>query len=428
MAGVMIGIDPHKGSHTAVALDGREKGLGQVRVRASAGQAAVLLEWAADWPKRTWAIEGARGLEQLLAQQLIAVGERVVDVPPKLAARVRLLNTGQINKNDPNDARSVAIAALRARDLAQVEAEDQTMVMRIWSRRYRDLGRLRTQLLCRLHTVLCELTPGGFRRELSAGQAVAVLDGIVADCPITQAKLEFARDLVADLQRLDAQRRDARRRTARAVAASGTSTTDIYGVGPIVAGTVLGYVRDIGRFATRHRFASYNGTAPIEVSSGDRVIYRLSRRGNRQLNYVIHMAAVSQIRHRGSEGRAYYDKKIADGMTGKCALRSLKRKISDALYERMLQDARRRVTGIGKDPGGQSGNDAASSAAGSHPDRPALRTSHSRATPNPRTATGEQAMLTSPPAPARRRTRRSAAGVQVEPRPGPRRGRGQDRP
>ena len=100
------------------------------------------------------------------------------------------------------------------------------------------------------------------------------------------------------------------------MAASGTSTTGIYGVGPILAGTVLGYVRDIGRFATRHRFASYNGTAPIEVSSGDRVIYR---RGNRQLNYVIHMAAVSQIRHRGSEGRAYYDKKIDEGMTGKSA-------------------------------------------------------------------------------------------------------------
>ena len=162
------------------------------------------------------------------------------------------------------------------------------------------------------------------------------------------------------------------------MAASGTSTTGIYRVGPILAGTVLGYVRDIGRFATRHRFASYNGTAPIEVSSGDRVIYR---RGNRQLNYVIHMAAVSQIRHRGSEGRAYYDKKIADGMTGKCALRSLERKISDTLYQRMLEDARRPDTGTSKDPGGQSGNDAAPSAAGSHPDRPALRTSHSRATP-----------------------------------------------
>ena len=97
------------------------------------------------------------------------------------------------------------------------------------------------------------------------------------------------------------------------MAASGTSITDIYGVGPIVAGTVLGYVRDIGRFPNRDRFASYNGTAPIEVSSGDRTIYRLSRRGNRQLNHAIHMATVTQIRYPGTIGRTYYDRKVAEG-------------------------------------------------------------------------------------------------------------------
>jgi transposase len=113
MAGVMIGIDPHKGSHTAFAIDARERQLRRIRVRC-AGQAEGLLQWAARWPKRRWAIEGARGLGQLLAQQLIAAGEQVVDVPPKLGARVRLLDTGQINKNDENDARSVAVAALRA--------------------------------------------------------------------------------------------------------------------------------------------------------------------------------------------------------------------------------------------------------------------------------------------------------------------------
>ncbi len=425
MAGVMIGIDPHKGSHTAFAIDAREKRLGQLRVRASSKQVEVLLGWAAGWPRRIWAIEGARGLGQLLSQQLIATGERVLDVPPKLAARVRLLDSGQINKNDPNDARSVAVAALRAHDLPQLSGEDQTMVMRVWSRRYRDLGTLRTQAVCRLHTVLCELVAGGVRKQLRTSQAIELLTRIVVDTPIAQAKLELARDLVADLQRIDTQRREARRRTAQAVAASGTSITDIYGVGPIVAGTVLGYVRDIGRFPNRDRFASYNGTAPIEVSSGDRTIYRLSRRGNRQLNYVVHMAAVSQIRHRGSEGRAYYDKKIADGMTGKCALRALKRKISDALYERMIDDARRRDAG--KDPGGQSGNDAVSSVAGSHPGRPALWTSHSRAETNSRTTTGQRS-LASRPAPDRRRSSRSAGGVQVEPRPGPRRGRGQERP
>jgi len=85
----------------------------------------------------------------------------VLDVPPKLAARVRLLDTGQINKNDPNDARSVAVAALRAHDLPQLTVEGYITVMRVWARRYHDLGRLRTQLLCRLHAVLCELVPGG---------------------------------------------------------------------------------------------------------------------------------------------------------------------------------------------------------------------------------------------------------------------------
>src|SRR6476646_7359419 len=420
----MIGIDPHTGSHTAFVIDGREKPLGQLRVRASCEQAEALLGWAGRWRQRTWAIEGARGLGQLLAQQLLAAGERVLDVPPKLTARVRLLESGQINKTDENDARAVAIAALRARQLPQLTVEDQTIVMRVWARRYHDLGRLRTQAVCRLHTVLCELVPGGVRRQLRTSQAVELVDRIVADSPIARAKLELARELIADLQRIDTQRREAKRHTARAVDASGTSITSIYGVGPIVAGTVLGYVRDVRRFPTRDRFASYNGTAPIEVSSGDRKIYRLSRRGNRQLNHAIHMAAISQIRHHDSQGRAYYEKKIAEGMTGKTALRALKRKISDALYARMIDDARHLTA---KDPGGHTGNDSASSAAGSHPETPALRKSHSRATANSRTGTGQRP-LTRRPAPDRRRTSRRATGVQVEPRPGPHRGRGQDRP
>jgi transposase len=385
VTGVVIGIDPHKGSHTAVVLDAAENVLGQVRVRARADQVPHLQRWAQAWPDRVWAIEGARGLGQLLTQQLLGAGERVVDVQPKLAARVRLLNTGAVNKNDPNDARSVAIAALRGRGLAEVTAEDDTMVLRVWSRRYRDLASLRTQVVCRLHAVLCDLVPGGFSKQITAGQAIEVLAGITAHGAIAQARLELAADLVADLQRLDAQRREIKRRVSRAVAASHTTVTDIYGVGPIVAATVLGYVRDIHRFPTRDRFAAYNGTAPIEASSGNRKIYRLSRRGNRQLNYVIHMAAVTQIRNRGTAGRAYYDRKIAEGKGGKAALRSLKRKISDSIYTRMIDDARPRPHPIAEDPGGQSGNDSVSSAASSHPDTPALRTSHSRATTDPTT-------------------------------------------
>jgi transposase len=262
VAGVMIGIDPHKGSHTAVALDTQEKLLGQLRVRASSRQVGGLLEWAVHWPDRTWAVEGARGLGHLLAQQLIAAGERVLDVPPKLAARIRLLDSSQINKNDDNDARSVAVAAQRGHDLPELSVEDHSMMLRVWARRYHDLGRLRTQAVCRLHALLRELIPGGVRKELRARQAIKVLDGIAADSPVMQAKLELARDLVADLERIDAQRREVKRRTARAVAAAHTTITDVYGVGPIIAATVLGYVRDIRRFPTRDRFASYNGTAP----------------------------------------------------------------------------------------------------------------------------------------------------------------------
>jgi transposase len=381
----MIGVDPHKGSHTAVVLDAGEVVPGQVRVTAGTDQLLRLQRWAQPWPDRVWAVEGARGLGGLLTQQLLAAGERVVDVPPKLAARVRLLNTGQVNKNDPNDARSVAVAALRSRQVSEASLEDHTVVLRVWARRYRDLGRLRTQVMCRLHTVLCEMVPGGFSKEISAGQAIQVLAGITADTPMTAARLELAHDLVDDLQRIDDQRREVRRRTDRAIASSATSITEIYGVGPIVAATVIGYVRDIHRFPTRDHFAAYNGTAPIEASSGNRKIYRLSRRGNRQLNYVIHMAAVTQIRNHGTAGRAYYDRKIAEGMTGKAALRSLKRKVSDAIYNRMINDASRPPSNdTAKDPAGQTGNDSASSVTGSHPEPPALRRSHSRASAKPR--------------------------------------------
>jgi transposase len=262
VTGVIIEIDPHKGSHTAVALDRAEKKLGQLRVRAAPAQVDQLRRWASAWPERTWAVEGARGLGHLLTQQLLACGERVVDVQPKLAARVRLLNTGAVNKNDPNDARSVAVAALRSSDLREVLVEDQTAVLRLWARRYRDLGSARTQLVCRLHAVLCELVPGGFAKEISAGQAAVVLSGLSPRDAVDTARLEFAEVLLEDLRRIDQQRRDTRRRLVRLVAASKTRLTDLYGVGPIIAATVLGYVGDISRFPTRDHFAAYNGTNP----------------------------------------------------------------------------------------------------------------------------------------------------------------------
>jgi hypothetical protein len=132
---------------------------------------------------------------------------------------------------------------------------------------------------------------------------------------------------------------------------------------------VIGDAADVSRFASRDHFAAYNGTAPIEVSSGIRKIYRLSLRGNRRVNHAIHMAAITQIRHSHSQGRAYYDKKLAEGKTHKEALRSLKRPISDAIYARLRADARQSASSANEGPGGQPGNDTDSSAAGSHPER-----------------------------------------------------------
>ena len=409
----MIGVDPHKGSHTAVVIDQAEVVLGQLRVRAGAVQADRLLAWAVAWPERTWAVEGARGMGYLLAQQLVAAGERVLDVQPKLGARVRLLATGATNKNDPNDALSVAIAALRSAAGTRVRPDDHAAVLKMWSKRHRDLSRARNQVVCRLHAVLCDLIPGGVSKQIRAAAAARVLEQARAPGAVQQARHELAAELLADLCRIDAQRREAKKKLAAAVRASGTTLTGIFGVGPAIAATVIGDVRDISRFPTKDRFAAYNGTAPVEVSSGNRVIYRLSLRGNRRLNHAVHMAAVTQVRNAHSEGRAYYDKKVAEGKTPKEALRALKRKISDALYKHLKADAARAAAG----PGGQPGNGSSASAAGLHPERRLF----GQATPGPAPT------LRSRPAASKaacRAQRGQAPGLPALPAPRGRRGSG----
>ena len=401
MAAVMIGADPHQGSHTAVVTGQAGVALGEVRVRASAAQVQQLLAGAAAWPVRTWAIEGAGGLGHLLAQQLAAAGERVLDVQPELAARVRRLAAGAVNKNDPDDARSVAVAALRPAACPPVRADDHAAVLTVWARRHRDLSRSRNQVTCRLHAVLCELVAGGVSKQIRAAAAARLLDQIQPCGAVQAARRDLAGQFLADLRRIDAQRRDTKKTLAAAVRTCGTTVTEVFGVGPAVAATVIGDVRDISRFPGPDCFAAYNGTAPAEVSSGNRKVYRLSLRGNRRLNHAIHMAAVTQIRYRHTKGRAYYDKKIAEGKTPKEALRALKRQVSDAIYQHLKADAARAATA---GPGGHPGNGSVASVAGSHPaDR-----LFGPATPGP------EPTLRPPPGPSKaprpgssRRTRRS---------------------
>jgi transposase len=337
---VLIGVDPHKRSHHAVAIDRDETALGELSVRAAKDQTARLLAWAARFPERRWAIESAGGLGYLLSQQLVGAGEEVLDVPATLAARVRVLGSGRSQKNDPNDALSTAIAALRHRGLREVRPDDHRAILRMLATRHHDLRGLRTQTACRLHAALAALIPGGYSGRLSAKKAASLLRGVRPIDGVAAERKAQAVELLVDLRRLDTAIASVRKRIIVAVEAAKTSVTDVYGVGPVLAAVIVGHTGDVRRFATRHHYASYNGTAPIEASSGPRKRHRLNPRGNRQLNHAIHVAAITQIRN-DTVGRAYFERKVAEGKTKKEALRALKRRVSDAVYRALLADVER---------------------------------------------------------------------------------------
>ena len=227
-----------------------------------------LLAWAAPLgEERTWAIESAGGLGKLLAQQLLSAVEHAYHVPPTLSARVRLLGSTKAGKNDGNDASATAIAGLRHCGLRTVPVEDHTAVIRLRIDRYQDLVALRTQAACRFTVALRELVPGGAPRRLSADRAANLL-GRASTGP---------RRLNANVSPVSSSPMSAAwivrspppgRRVTDAVTASGTALLEVHGIGAIVAGFILGHVGDPARFTTPDRFAAYNGTAPIEASSG----------------------------------------------------------------------------------------------------------------------------------------------------------------
>jgi transposase len=335
-----IGIDPHKASHTAAVLDAREQLVSEVRVRADRSQRDRLLAFASGFEPRCWAIEGATGTGALLAQQLVAVGETVLDVPPSLSARVRLLDDAASDKTDAHDARSAAVVALRHSKLRMVGLEDHSAVLRLLAKRHHDLVAHRTRAICRLHTVLCLLTPGGLPRQLSAARAALELRRIRPADQVGIERRRLAVELLTEVRAADRDLVALKARVTSAVDASSTTVTDVVGVGPIMAAYLIGYSGDIRRFPTAGHYARYNASAPIEASSGPKARHRLNPRGNRQLNHALHIAAVTQVRN-DTPGRVYYLRKQAEGKTRKEALRALKRRISDAVYQKLLADATR---------------------------------------------------------------------------------------
>lgn len=340
---IMIGIDPHKATHTAVAIDSEERVLDEFTVRASKAQTARLRTWASQFDDPAWAVESARGLGYLLSQQLVAAGETVFDVPPLLASRVRVLGSGRSQKNDPNDARAVAIAAMRSDRLTQVVADDHAQVLRLLVKRHRDTAQLRAKQIVRLSALITELSAGGIASKATPHKAIELLDQIGVSDEVTRTRVMIARELLDDISRLDAVLKQSKQRIEVSVVSSGTTLCDVVGIGPICAAIILGHTANIGRFGTKAQFATYNATAPLEASSGGKVRHRLNQRGNRQLNFAIHIAAVVQIRT-GGEGRVFYDRKIAEGKSNKEAIRALKRRISDRVYRHLVADAQRAAT------------------------------------------------------------------------------------
>jgi transposase len=337
---VLIGVDPHKASLAVAVVDDETSGELLERAGFPQDRAGLrsLERWAKRFPERRWAVENASGLGRHLAGRLAAAGESVVDVPPKLSARVRVLSTGNARKNDGLDALATALAASRQERLAAVDHETASEVLRLLSERREDLVAERTRALNRLHGLLRDLVPGGVAGTLSAHRAARVLRGIRPRGASSRVRRRLASEILRDVRTLDRKIADLNERIEAELEASGTALTEIFGVGPILAARIIGTVGDVARFPTKAHFASYSGTAPVEASSGEKVRHRLSLAGNRKLNYCLHMVAVCQARS-DARGGTYYRKKIAQGKSRKEALRCLKRRISDAVFKSLVADS-----------------------------------------------------------------------------------------
>src|SRR5215216_7522099 len=235
---VLIGVDPHKATNAVAALNDHGELLEGTNFAQDRAGLRALERWAKRFPERRWAVEGANGLGRPLAQKLVAAGETVVDVPPKLSAKVRVLSTGNARKNDALDATFTALAALRNERLARVHPEDRTEVLRLLSERREDLVAERTRFLNRLHGLLRDLVPGGVPGTLSADRAARILRGIRPQNTSDLLRRRLASEVLRDIRALERKIADLNERIEAEVEASGTSLIEIFGMGSILAAKI----------------------------------------------------------------------------------------------------------------------------------------------------------------------------------------------
>ena len=341
---MIIGVDPHKLSHTATAIEPATNATkGSLRIDSSFDGYRRLLSWAEQFDDRRWAVENARGLGRHLSQWLIARGEVVVDVPSTATARVRELSKGGRRKTDVIDAAAAACVAALQGDSFRIAAEDHSTVCAMLEERRSNVAGQRVRVANQLHAMLRDLVPGGAAKNITAKSASELLRSVRPTGPVERTRKELARDLVRELKGLDASLGEIQSRMSEALAECGSRLETIDGVGPVMAVRLIGRTGHASRFASPHAFAAYVGAAPIEIASGEASRHRLSRSGDRQLNSAIHLIAVTQVRMKHSAGRAYFDKKIAEGKTRNDAIRCLKRRLANHIWRTMIADEHHRV-------------------------------------------------------------------------------------
>jgi transposase len=335
---IVIGVDPHKSTHTATALDpATNSDVGSLRIEASLAEYQRLIVWAKAWPERTWAVENAQGLGHHLALWLLARGEVVLDIPTTATARVRELSRGGCRKNDRIDAAAAASVAALQGDARQVYPETTADSLALLDERRVNLSHSRTRTVNQLHALLRELMAGGAPTSLTPVSATGALRGFRPRTDPDRIRVELAKELIADVRRFDEQLAANAKTMAVLLDEHGTRLREVAGVGPVLAARLLGRTGSPKRFASAAAYANYTGTAPVHASA-DSSQHRLSRYGDRQLNSAIYTIAMIQIRMPASAGRAYYDKKIAQGKSPRYATRALKRHLASHLWRIMLAD------------------------------------------------------------------------------------------
>ena len=271
MEQVIIGVDPHKLSATIEVVNKQEHLLGSGRFNTNQAGYAAMRSYVKTWPNRVWAVEGANGAGRPLAQRLVEAGEQVVDVPAKLAARVRLFDTGHNRKTDALDAHSIAIVAVRTKGLRVLAADGELEALRMLTDRRDELAHLRVQTVNRLQRLLSELLPGQRKKDLSALQAKAMLATVRPRDIAGKTRRRMAAEELADLVVVDAKLKKIKAELKAMVIARGSTLLELHGFGPAGAARTLADVGDITRFADRNRFASWTGTAPLDASSGEQI-------------------------------------------------------------------------------------------------------------------------------------------------------------